>query len=55
MIIVYRKLTKQEAEDNIAAIEQWFKDNPKRNICRTDLFKVRRNHVREDVMEHAEA
>ena len=50
--LIFKKLTQQEAEETISQLEKWFKENPKRKICRTDLFKVRKNHVREDVMEH---
>ena len=51
--VITQKLTPEEAELNIKGIEQWFKDNPNRRMCRTDLWKVRRGHVREDVMKHA--
>jgi hypothetical protein len=50
--IVFKKLTKKEADENISGINQFFKDNPSRKICRTDLFKVRRGHVEEDVYSH---
>lgn len=54
MIILMRKLTQEEAQENISQIEAWFKVNPKRRVCRSDLFKVRRGHVSEDVMKHAD-
>ena len=54
MIVIVEKLTREEAEKNIALIEQWFKDNPRRKVCRTDLWKVRRGFVREDINKHAE-
>lgn len=57
-IVVHEKL-KPELAENL--IEEWFKQNPK-GVCyysfppydfgELDWFKVRRGHVREDVMEH---
>ncbi len=54
MIMLYRKLTQEEAQVNISQIEAWFKLNPKRRVCRTELWKVRRGHVNEDIMKHAD-
>ena len=54
IIIIRQKLTREEAEKNIALIAQWFKDNPRRKVCRTDLWKVRRGFVREDINNHSE-
>lgn len=52
LLIIPPKLSQEEAEINITLIEEWFKQNPERDVCYTDEFDVRRNHVREDVMEH---
>ncbi len=52
MIIVRRRLTQQDGEDLISRIEEWFKENPRRRVCRTEYFNVRRKHVIEDIMEH---
>lgn len=60
-IIVRRRLTKADAENLISRLEIWFKEHPRRKIARVGdggpknsfWFKVRKNHVREDVMEHA--
>lgn len=51
---IFKKLTKEEAEDNIKNLDIWFKNNPRRRVCRTDLFKVRKGHIREDVTKHME-
>ncbi len=48
--IVFRKLTGTEAEECIAGLEKWFANNPRRQVCNTDLFKVYRGKVRETVM-----
>jgi hypothetical protein len=49
--IFFKKFTPEEAKDIIVDISQWFRDNPKRRMCQTDLgFKVRRGHITEDVM-----
>lgn len=50
--IIFRKFSHEEARENIDAIEKWFTANPRRRICLTDLFKVRRGHVREDILKH---
>lgn len=58
--MVYEKITKkqltQTTKDTINGIKKWFADNPKRKICNAqwvygEMFKVRRNHVEEDVKE----
>ncbi len=54
MIIVRRRLTQQDGEDLISRIEEWFKENPRRRVCRTEYFNVRRKHVIEDIMEHTQ-
>ncbi len=50
--IIFKKLTLIEALDSIIQIQQFFRENPRRKICRTDLFKVRRNHIIEDILKH---
>jgi hypothetical protein len=53
--VIMKRLTLAEADETIKGITQWFKDNPRRKVCHTDCyFKVRKNHIREDVMIHAE-
>ena len=54
LFVIQRKLTKDEAEENIKCIEDWFKANPKRKVCKTELGKIRKSHVREEIMEHTE-
>lgn len=49
--VIFKKLSIEEAVDSIKKIEQWFKDNPTRKVCRTDLFKIRRGFVGTDVLE----
>ena len=50
--IVYKKLSKEEAEKLMSKARNWFESNPRRRVCRTDLFKIRRNYIREDILEH---
>ena len=50
-IIISRKLTLSEALVAIPSVEQWFKENPKRKICQTDLWKVRRGFVGTDILK----
>ena len=50
-LIIYKKFTLEEAEKYISQIEKWFKDNPKRKVCQTDLFKVYKGHVREEILK----
>lgn len=58
--MVYEKITKKQlaktTKDTIKGIKKWFVDNPKRKICNTqwvygEMFKVRRNHIEEDINE----
>ena len=50
--IVSKKLTLCDAIKYIPQIEKWFKDNPKRKICQTEIFKVRRGFVGTDILNH---
>lgn len=56
MIAVYRTIPAEEikanAEAAILQIEEWFKNNPRRRICRTAVWygksiKIKRGKVRE--------
>lgn len=51
-LVVFKKLSIKEALEYIPKIEQWFKDNPTRKICKTDLFQVRRGFVGTDILNH---
>lgn len=51
-IIISKKLEIEEAIDSMPKIEEWFKKNPKRKICQTDNFKVRRGFVATDILKH---
>lgn len=55
---IYLRLSKKQlakaVKYNIQGITSWFEVNPKRKICNTqwvygEPYKVRRNHVKEDV------
>ena len=50
--IISRKLTIIEARKAILALAEWFRQNPKRRICRTEDFVVRKGHIAEDVLKH---
>jgi len=51
-IVVYKRYTDSEiladAKDAIKNITQWFKDNPKRKICRVQLWYNKTVHVKRD-------
>ena len=52
--VVYSKLTQKEAQYTYDGIRKWFENNPNRNDCVTETFTVRRNHIKEDILKHAE-
>lgn len=52
--VVYKKLDQKVAQETYDGIKKWFEDNPKRKVCRTDIFKVRRGHIAEDILKHSE-
>lgn len=52
--IISKKLTIQEALENMPAIEKWFKDNPTRKKCQTETFSVRRGFTATDVLSHTD-
>ena len=58
MILVYSTIPDEEirsgAEEAVANIGQWFKDNPRRQVCKANCWygrqvKVRKGRVREDI------
>ena len=42
MIIVYQKMTKEalakSVEETIQRVGNWFKENPKRSVCKSELW-----------------
>jgi len=32
--------------------EKWFRENPKRKICKTDLFEIRKGFIVEDILKY---
>ena len=52
--IVSKKLTIQEAVYAIIGLEKWFKENPKRRVCRTETFVVKRGMVGTEVLKHTD-
>jgi len=53
--VVYNSLYQIEAQYTYDGIRQWFKDNPSRTECATETFMVRRDHIKEDILENSEA
>lgn len=58
MIALYRKVPesqiRQDAKEGITKIEAWFLKNPKRKVCRSELWygkqvSIRRGHVAGDM------
>jgi hypothetical protein len=56
--VVYKRITEQEirqdAKKVIEDLGRWFQENPRRMICRAELWygritRIRRKHVEEDV------
>lgn len=59
-IVIYEKIPKKtilsEGKKAIKQISQWFKDNPKRKICRCDFWygifrNIRKAHIEEDIQD----
>jgi hypothetical protein len=48
---VYEKLSADEARTIISAVSKWFVSNPRRRVCRTSWFNIKRCHVEEEVMK----
>jgi Zn finger protein HypA/HybF involved in hydrogenase expression len=58
MIIVYNKMSKKElhesAKETIPQIEEWFQKNPKRRVCKVELWfgemiSIKRKTVAEQI------
>jgi len=50
--MVAKKLNKTEAKIAYRGITKWFKANPTRKVCRTEVFDVRRKFIKEDILKH---
>ncbi len=64
MIVVYQKITdteiRRDARNAVRQINKWFKQNPNRTDCKTEVWYgkmvvVRRGHVSEDIRAAADA
>jgi len=51
-LIVFKKFKLEEAIENMKLIEKWFRDNPKRKICKTNLFKIKKGYIVEEILKH---
>ena len=52
--IIFEKLKIKQAIEIMINLEKWFNGNKTRKVCKTSLFKVRRNHILEDVLKHTD-
>lgn len=41
---------KADCEAAAKQVEEWFLVNPRRKVCHTEYWKVRRGHVLEDIL-----
>jgi hypothetical protein len=51
MLIVFTPLSKRDGQKTYTALKKWFKNNPNRRICVTDLGKVRKSHIKDDLLK----
>lgn len=51
-LVITPKLQPAEALLTAGDIEKWFKANPKRRVCRTDRFVVKRGEVALEIIKH---
>lgn len=51
LISIRRRLTHKECEEAAARIEEWFKANPRRKVCRTEYWTIRKGNVLQQVLE----
>lgn len=58
MIVIYQKLSEEElrksAQETIPQVESWFANNPKRRVCKAELWygkrlSIKRKNVAEQV------
>lgn len=59
-IVVYRKIPKKEllesAKDTITQLEQWFTLNPRRRVCKAELWYGEAHTIkRKDIKEQIDA
>jgi hypothetical protein len=52
LFVITKKLDQKEATTAYHFMIEWFNDNPNRRVCITDICKVRRNHIIEDILPH---
>lgn len=54
VLIVFKKLTLQEAINMMRGVEEWFRSHPKKKVCKTDLFQVRKGYIVQDILKHTQ-
>lgn len=63
MFVVYTKVTPEEiredAQEAITGIEEWFKSQPKRRVCRVEfwygrMFSIKKKNIAEQVNKIAD-
>jgi hypothetical protein len=52
--VIYARLNQKDAQYCYDGIKKWFQNNPDRIDCQTETFKVRRGHLKEDILQHCE-
>ena len=52
-MIIFQKLGQKQAQDVYNMAKRFFKENPRRRVAHTDLFKIRRAHIKEDILERS--
>lgn len=52
--VYYALLNQKDAQYCYDGIRKWFQDNPDRVDCQTETFKVRRGHLKEDILANSE-
>lgn len=52
--VMFRRLPPKDTVDTIIGLRKWFDEHPRRRVCNTDLFKVRRGHIEDDVFKYAD-
>jgi len=50
--IVFEKLDQEEATHCYEQAMSFLRKNPRRKVIITDLFKIRKGHVAEDILNH---
>ena len=52
-LVIMTRLNQEDASNVFQQVSDFFTENKRRAVCRTDLFPIRKKHIAEDILRHS--